>query len=135
MCLCLDLIWTIWDPFSPANRRNKWYYGISIVMSFALVTLMYFIQNEDKMDCVDEYKADVFFTIKSNLLLEMILSLFIVVAIYSQIYAKRRLSRPGVSAPIRNLFIQQHFSYVIVSIIIWNLMQASNYYQLFNPEQ
>lgn len=41
MCLCFDLIMTIADPFSPANRRTKWYYGISLVTSMFLVMIIF----------------------------------------------------------------------------------------------
>lgn len=49
----------------------------------------------------------------------MVLSLYIVVAIYSTVYSYRRLHRPGVSAPVRSLFVKKHFLYVVVFIVIW----------------
>ena len=63
----------------------------------------------------------------------MTLSLYIVVAIYSTVYSYRRLHRPGVSAPVRSLFVKKHFLYVIVFIVIWMIQQSNNYYYLFNP--
>jgi hypothetical protein len=63
----------------------------------------------------------------------MALSLYIVVAIYSTVYSYRRLHRPGVSAPVRTLFVKKHFLYVVVFIIIWMIQQGSNYFSLFNP--
>ena len=64
----------------------------------------------------------------------MTLSLYIVVAIYSTVYSYRRLHRPGVSAPVRSLFVKKHFLYVVVFIVIWMIQQSNNYYFLFNPE-
>jgi len=64
----------------------------------------------------------------------MTLSLYIVVAIYSTVYSYRRLHRPGVSAPVRSLFVKKHFVYVVVFIFIWMVQQSNNYYFLFNPE-
>ena len=49
----------------------------------------------------------------------MTLSLYIVVAIYSTVYSYRRLHRPGVSKPVRELFVRKHFYYVVVFIVIW----------------
>ena len=63
----------------------------------------------------------------------MTLSLYIVVAIYSTVYSYRRLHRPGVSAPVRTLFVKKHFLYVVVFIVIWMIQQSNNYYFLFNP--
>jgi len=41
LCLCVDLIITIWDPFSPAHRRTKFYYMISGATSFVLVMIIF----------------------------------------------------------------------------------------------
>lgn len=58
---------------------------------------------------------------------------YILAAIYSVIYAYRRLERPGVSKEVRQMFLKKHFVYVIVFIILWTLQLSQNYYQLFNP--
>ena len=41
LCLCIDLILTIYDPFSPAYRRTAKYYFASIVSSFCLVMIIF----------------------------------------------------------------------------------------------
>ena len=41
LCLCIDLILTIYDPFSPAYRRTKLYYLFSIASSSVLVLVIY----------------------------------------------------------------------------------------------
>jgi hypothetical protein len=41
LCLCVDLILTIYDPFSPAHRRTKFYYGFSLATSVSLVLIIY----------------------------------------------------------------------------------------------
>lgn len=63
----------------------------------------------------------------------MVLSLYIVVAIYSSVYSYRRLHRPGVSRKVRNLFLKKNFTYVIVFILIWMVQQSGNYSALFDP--
>ena len=40
LCLCVDLIMTIYDPFSPAYRRTNLYYLCSIVSSVVLVLVI-----------------------------------------------------------------------------------------------
>ena len=88
-------------------------------------------------DCISNTSPTQFATIQdsANLVLAMTLSLYIVVAIYSTVYSYRRLHRPGVSAPVRNLFVKKHFLYVVVFIVIWMIQQSNNYYYLFNPQQ
>ena len=71
---------------------------------------------------------------EASLVLAMCLSLYIVIAIYSTVYSYRRLHRPGVSAPVRAMFVKKHFLYVVVFIIIWMIQQSANYFRLFNPE-
>ena len=61
------------------------------------------------------------------------LSLYIVIAVYSLIYAYRRLNRPGVSKEVRYMFVRKHGLYVIVFISVWTMQECFNYYQLFNP--
>jgi hypothetical protein len=70
---------------------------------------------------------------KSNLVLAMCLSAYIIVALYSCIFALRRLLRPGVSNEIRKFFLIKHFMYVACFIIIWTTYLASAYHHLFNP--
>ena len=61
------------------------------------------------------------------------LSIYVVVAVYSTVYSYRRLHRPGVSKPVRNMFLKKHFLYVLVFIILWMVQQSNNYFYLFNP--
>ena len=56
---------------------------------------------------------------KGNLILAMTLSVYILVALYSVVFAFRRLNRDGVSKEIRMMFIKKHFLYVAVFIVIW----------------
>lgn len=49
LCLCVDLILTIYDPFSPAYRRTVKYYIFSVFSSFVLIMIIFGIgrdQNE-----------------------------------------------------------------------------------------
>ena len=145
LCLCIDLILAIYDPFSPAYRRTKKYYLFSAVASFMLVMIIWGLDsahnnNDDEniqYDCLNTTKPEQFVQIQNqaNLVLAMTLSLYIVVAIYSTVYSYRRLHRPGVSAPVRSLFVKKHFLYVVVFIVIWMIQQSNNYYYLFNPTQ
>ena len=54
-----------------------------------------------------------------NYLLAFVMSVYILIAIYSVIYAYRRLERPGVSKEVRSMFLKKHYVYVGVFSIIW----------------
>lgn len=56
------------------------------------------------------------------------MSVYILVAIYSVIYAYRRLERPGVSKEVRSMFLKKHYVYVGVFIIIWSIQLTQNYF-------
>lgn len=68
------------------------------------------------------------------MILAMLLSFYIIVALYSCVYALRRLTRPGVSKQVRTSFLKKHFAYVACFIVIWTTYLASAYYHLFNPQ-
>lgn len=56
-----------------------------------------------------------------NMILAYTLSIYIIVAIYSTVFAFRRLNRPGVSKEVRSMFLKKHLYYVIVFIAIWTI--------------
>ena len=58
----------------------------------------------------------------------MMLSVYIVVAIYSVVYSYRRLMRPGVSKEVRSMFFAKHRNYVCVFIFLWTIQQSQNYF-------
>jgi hypothetical protein len=68
-----------------------------------------------------------------NLVLAFMLSIYILVAIYSFVFAYRKLERPGVSKEVRSMFLEKHLYYVVVFTIIWTIQLSSNYFTLFNP--
>ena len=68
-----------------------------------------------------------------NLVLAFALSIYIIVAIYSFVFAYRRLERPGVSKEARSMFLKKHLYYVFVLISLWTIQLSSNYFTLFNP--
>jgi len=43
----VDLIVTIYDPFSPAHRRTKFYYGFSFTSSVILVLVIFGLDSAD----------------------------------------------------------------------------------------
>jgi hypothetical protein len=79
------------------------------------------------------FKIGTIITGSGNLVLAFALSVYILIAIYSFVFAYRRLERPGVSKEVRQMFLKKHLYYVIVFISIWTIQLSSNYFTLFNP--
>ena len=52
-------------------------------------------------------------------------------ALYSCVYAYRRLTRPGMSVEVRYVFIRKHILYVGIFIFIWTFYLAHSYYSLY----
>lgn len=52
-------------------------------------------------------------------------------ALYSCVYAYRRLTRPGMSAEVRLVFIRKHIAYVGTFIFVWTFYLAYSYFKLF----
>ena len=117
----MDLIFTIADPFSPAYRRVNMYYVLCGISSFILVMVIALVSFKNEGNCIDDTNATGFVQIQdiANVILAIALSIYIVVAIYSVVYSYRRISRPGVSKEVRNLFVKKHHIYVIVFIVLW----------------
>ena len=53
LCLCLDLILTMFSPFKPASSRVKWYLCFSCFMPFLFVLQIYFEHIIVDANCID----------------------------------------------------------------------------------
>ena len=60
------------------------------------------------------------------------MTVYILMALFSCVYALRRLLRPGMSAEVRMVFIRKHIGYVATFIIVWTFYLAYSYFKLFN---
>jgi hypothetical protein len=58
-------------------------------------------------------------------------TVYILMALFSCVYAYRRLTRPGMSKEIRLFFIRKHIAYVATFIIIWTFYLAATYYLIY----
>lgn len=141
--LCFDLVKTIQSPFTPAGSRTKFYYMASFSVPFVMILIIHIIntiKNSDKeacTPCITQFATKKYvgtmITGFGNYVLSFVMSCYILSAIYSVIFAYRRLNRPGVSQEIRSMFLQKHYVYVAVFLAIWIIQLSQNYYQLFNP--
>ena len=53
-------------------------------------------------------------------------------ALFSIIYTGRMLSRPGISAQIKDMFFHKHVMYTIAFIIIWSFTLTGAYKALYD---
>lgn len=150
ICFCYDLIQTLSNPFEVAKSRIITFLTISITIPliFAAVIFLtigqkypsdyYEKEYEDKVreflypDFVREVSAPQYLKSRMvyNIGMSITLTLFIMMGIYSIIFAYRRLKRPGVSIQMRRLFLKKHVLYVIVLICIQLLQFLINYFDL-----
>uniref|UniRef100_A0A7S3JEQ7 PIPK domain-containing protein n=1 Tax=Euplotes harpa TaxID=151035 RepID=A0A7S3JEQ7_9SPIT len=68
-------------------------------------------------------------------MLATLLSVYILISIFSVIYAARMLSRPGISSEIRIMFIKKHVLYAVCFIIIWSTTLLNAYSQLYTTNK
>lgn len=127
LCLCIDLILTLKQPFYPASRWEKWYLIGSFLFSIIVVGITW----EDMMNtCADAGKA--YNSALSNTIQAIVLSVYIMFALFSIIYSGWMLSRPGISSDIKNMFLRKHVSYTLGFIVIWSITLSGAYSSLYN---
>lgn len=90
-CLCLDLFLAVKSPFYPAGRRSKFY-----LITSALITLPVCIFEGVTFDSLNRVNGWADYATIS------IFSIFLGIAVFSIIFAIKRISRPGVSQEVRN---------------------------------
>jgi hypothetical protein len=109
--LCLDLIITLREPFSPHERRMKYYKFSSVIMA----ALACYMTMEKYAVIRNEYTIVMY----KNALSGSIITAYMIFAIFSCAYSYRLTTRPGMSSVIRKDFITRHISYVLVYISNW----------------
>ena len=127
LCLCIDLILTLRAPFYPAKRRLKFYLLGSFLFSCSVLLATW---QEIERTCSDASNA--FGSSTGNTILAIVLSIYIMFALFSIIYAGRMLSRPGISGDIKNMFMRKHVLYTICFIVIWSVTLTGAYQSLYN---
>ena len=131
ICLCVDLVLSLINPFFPSQRRMKPYLASSFIATSILIGI---IESQKDRTCRNTSRIEKLFLNSSlaNVVFALLLSIYIIIALYSCVYAMRRLTRPGVSKEVRKNFVINHFLYVVTFIIVWTVFLASAYYHLFN---
>ena len=59
------------------------------------------------------------------------MTVYIIMALYSCTFAFRKLTRPGMSAEVRYIFIRKHIAYVGTFIFVWTFYLAYSYFKLY----
>ena len=127
--LCIDLILTLKEPFYPAKRRTKWYIFFSVFIA-VLISFLGSRRLDGACGNTGDYENNDLAL--SSTFLAIALSVYIMTALFSIIFAARMLSRPGVSSEIKGMYFRKHVLYVIVFIIVWSFTLATAYYNLYH---
>jgi hypothetical protein len=127
MCLCYDLILTLKSPFYPAKRRLKYYLAFSFLMGVTMSAIAWPQAHETCKASNNSTDSNV-----QNAALAFALSLYILISVYSIIFAARMLSRPGISAEIRGIFMKKHVIYTLSFICIWSIVLLNAYHSLYD---
>jgi hypothetical protein len=56
LCLCIDLIMTMYSPFKPASQRVKWYMTFSFLVPFIFIGFIA-INNDIHNNCISDFYA------------------------------------------------------------------------------
>ena len=126
--LCYDLVITLGSPFEVAGKRISYYQLSSVAFSLVLTVYLWFAENQRQYDEALLSKTD--FEL-SHLILSFVMTSYIMMALYSVIFSNRRLTRPGVSAELRKVFVKKHSHYVYLFTAIWILQLAQAFEHLF----
>ena len=118
---------TLREPFYPAKRRLKYYLLFSFIMASMSSLASIDKSAETCLSPTNAGKSTV-----QNTILASLLSLYILISVFSVIYAARMLSRPGMSANIRTMFMKKHMFYALTFIVVWTLILLNAYDQLYN---
>ena len=113
---------TLRNPFYPHDRRMKYYKYSSIFLAFcgSLTTT-------DKLGMAQKISL----VMVENATGSIIITFYILFAIFSCAYSYRLLTRPGMSGQVRKDFIHRHFFYVIIYITIWLPYLGLTYYTVY----
>lgn len=124
LLLCLDIVWTMRNPFYPHDRRMKFYLPSAIL--FALCTYnmcLARIAEPPGNGGLNNFQRSMFSV--------GWISIYLIVSISSVAYAYRVNTRPGMSTEVRKDFIWRHSLYVAAYIVTWLPYLGFAYYVLF----
>jgi hypothetical protein len=106
------------SPFSPHDRRMKFYLICSIFSAFLLT--IFTLNSETIVKISNSYNAEMISNIQWKSAIGVaFLTIYILYAIFSVAYAYRLNTRPGFSAGIRGAFIRNHLLYVLAYVLTW----------------
>lgn len=117
-CLCLDIVLTMGNPFSPHDRRMKFYLLSSMFSAGLLSGLTLNSRIVSQLALPVDLQQINHLEVKAALGV-IFLSCYILYAIFSVAYAYRLNTRPGFSAGIRGAFIRNHLLYVLAYVLTW----------------
>jgi|Transcript_34520 hypothetical protein len=124
LLLCLDIVFTMRNPFYPHDRRMKFYLPTAILFAACAFNMcLARISEPPNNGGLDNYQRAMFSV--------GFISIYLIISISSVAYAYRVNTRPGMSTEVRRDFIWRHSAYVATYIITWLPYLGFAYYILF----
>ena len=124
LMLCLDIVFTMRNPFYPHDRRMKFYLPISVLFAFMAYNLCLSRVPEPDKEWGPNNFGRAMFSVG-------FISLYLVMAISSVAYAYRVNTRPGMSTEVRKDFIWRQIMYVSCYILTWLPYLGFSYFILY----
>lgn len=145
ICLCLDLIITLRNPFSVAESRMQWYIAGSIVIPLLLVSVI-FMNSDHQMppavifikdltgQCEELSNCQSRDSEKYYTIIILLFQIYLLIAFFSVSYSTVRLLRPGVSEDQRRLFYRNHIYFVYWATVSWTIVLAPEIIELYESD-
>ena len=124
LMLCLDIVFTMRNPFYPHDRRMKFYLPISVLFATLGYNLCLSRMSEPDKEWGPGNYGRAMFSVG-------FISIYLIMAIASVAYAYRVNTRPGMSTEIRKDFIWRQISYVSAYVLTWLPYLGFSYFLLF----
>jgi uncharacterized BrkB/YihY/UPF0761 family membrane protein len=119
------------SPFSPHDRRMKFYIICSIFSVFLLS--IFTLNSETIVKITNSLDAEMISNIEWKSAIGVVfLTIYILYAIFSVAYAYRLNTRPGFSAGIRGAFISNHLLYVLAYVLTWVPYMGMCFYIMYS---
>jgi len=138
-CLCLDVVLTMSSPFSPHERRMKFYVITCIIMA-ALISAVTPGRNLTERVYGTTTASESAQETSANLLEikaaigAATFTAYVLYSTFSVTFAYRLNTRPGFSSDLRGAFLKNHVFYVLCYILTWMPFLGMCFYIMYSVQ-
>ena len=107
------------------------YYSFTALMGL-WSTIYYIYRFGEEKKCVKEPNTRVLENLPQNEIVALMLTVYVFIAIFSMVFAMKKLFRSNYNTQGRSFFFKKQLYYVIAFAIMWQFQILSTYLNLFN---